>query len=62
MKKTTVTIPAVFMTKEEESELWPKGQEEWLKHDICDWYTGDGCNEIRFVGENFYRVVTHKKD
>jgi hypothetical protein len=62
MTKTTVTIPAIFMTKEEEHELWPKGREEWKKHDIRDWNTSDGRNEILFEGEMCYRVVIHEED
>jgi hypothetical protein len=61
MRKTTITIPAIEMSKEEEIELWHdlfiKGNQS---HDILDWDTSDGENQILFVGENAYRKVVRK--
>ena len=58
MKKTTVTIPAVEMSIEEENDLWDKWMDgNPIPPDIHRWNTADGNNEIQFKDENFYRVV-----
>lgn len=64
MRKTTVTIPAIEMSKEEELKLWQSlsgvGPLMPETHDILDWDTSDGENQILFVGENAYRKVVRK--
>jgi hypothetical protein len=60
--KTTVAIPAVELTKEQEHELWNMSPEEQKSvHGIQHWSLSDGRNDILFVGEDFYRVVVRPK-
>jgi hypothetical protein len=59
MKFTTVTIPAVEMTREEETLIW-KDYDNRKKYGIKYWNTNDGNNEILFEGETSYRVVVRK--
>lgn len=60
MRLTTVTIPAVEMTLEEENRLWEDFAYNREKHGIRFWHTSDGNNEILFEGETTYRVVVRK--
>lgn len=65
MRKTTVTIPAVEMTQEEEKELWYSlfhtEKKHWeTRHGVIDWNYDDGNNCIRLAGEDFYREVVRK--
>lgn len=65
MKLTTVTLPAIEMTKEEESIAYF----EWYKDigiyvegsKIVDWQTDDGDNSLRLYGEDFYRLIVRPK-
>jgi len=64
MKLTTVTLPAVEMTQEEENILWdtkyPNRFVEGKRVHL--WNTSDGKNEMQLEGENFYRRVVIKRD
>ena len=58
---TTITIPAVEMSREEENRLWGMSEPErkvWFN--IRHWITDDGNNCIKFDGEDFYREVVRK--
>jgi hypothetical protein len=59
MRLTTITIPAVEMTLEEENLAWIDSP-NWEKKGILDWNTSDGHNEILFKGESNYRQVVRK--
>jgi len=62
MKKTTVEIPAVEMSLEEENALWDTLMEnKGILPGIRHWNTADGNNEIQFEGENFFRVIVRPK-
>ena len=65
MKLTTITLPSIEMTRQEENELW----ENWgdmSKRPLIEgkkprlWNTSDGHNEIQLEGENFFRLVVIK--
>jgi hypothetical protein len=61
MKLTTVVIPAIEMTREEESCLWngnPRPLVEGKK--IEHWHASDGSTEILLEGETMYRVIVIK--
>ncbi len=59
MKLTTVTIPAVEMTRKESNSLWNTSLNERFINGIKvkDWNTDDGNNDILLEGETAYRVV-----
>lgn len=64
MRLTTVTLEAIEMTREEESDLWTAwgtGQEPTVEGKRIDnWDRNDGDNDILLEGENVYRMIVRK--
>ena len=61
MKLTTITIPAIEMTWQEEQSLW---ESKSLGYDIfvdgkkvIHWNTSDGNNEMLLDGETIFRTI-----
>lgn len=62
LDKTTIIVQAVELSEKDETTLWSFfPAERKAKFGIIDWNTDDGRNEIRFDGEDFYRVVIKPK-
>lgn len=66
MKLTTITCPAVELTKAEESELWEAYRDFKCGIPPCPtiegkritmWHTDDGENQILLEGESVFRQV-----
>jgi hypothetical protein len=58
MKNNTRILEVVEMTKAEEHELWNMTPaERAAKYNVVSWHTDDGNNEIRFGGEEFWRLI-----
>jgi hypothetical protein len=61
MKLSTVTIPSVEMTREDENRMWREPWKHFIEgKQIHDWNMDDGHNQLKLVGEDFYRVVVIK--
>jgi hypothetical protein len=60
MKLTTVSIPAVEMTLDEQHTFWHAWRSTVVLIEgkkIVDWDTDDGNNAILLAGETSYRAV-----
>jgi hypothetical protein len=58
MKLTTITLPAIEMTREEEKALWRDYPNiSILGVKVLDWNTDDGHNIMRLEGNDFYHAV-----
>lgn len=58
LRKTTIIVEAIELSRRDSQELWAMSCEDRNKnYDVEDWETSDGRNCIRMVGEDFYREV-----
>lgn len=59
MKLTTITLPAIEMSQEEENQLWftPMSERVVLGKKVLMWHTSDGDNDILLEGETIFRKV-----
>lgn len=61
MKLTTITIPAVEMTRDEYHDHWDRPWELRIEGKrVLHWNQNDGHNEILLEGEDTYRAVVIK--
>lgn len=56
MKFSSRIVETVEMTADEYADLWTSAEKR-QECGIVHWLRDDGNNEIRFVGEDFYRHV-----